>query len=187
VGILIKRFFLFCLIIALFISVESPSAYSMIPLGRIPLEYKVRAAYIFNFARFIQWPPDTFHSPSSPLVIGVLGRDPFIPSLQAALNGALVEGRPVQIKEVDTPADLAAIHILYVGRSEEERISDDLSVLRHRPILTVSDARGFLEQGGMIKFSIEDEKIVFTVNAHALERSGLKASSQMLQFAEREE
>jgi hypothetical protein len=148
--------------------------------GDVSLEYQVKAAFVFNFARFVTWPAGTFASPEAPLEIGLLGRDAFTTSIQKTLDGKTVEGRPLLVKQLnnaDTP-----VQILVVSAGEK-RVSSVLKTLAGKPTLTVGESRSFLKQGGMIRLGLEDDKVRFSINQPAVDASGLVVSSQMLQYA----
>jgi uncharacterized protein DUF4154 len=145
-------------------------------------EYDVKAAFLFNFTKFVEWPPAAFADEHSPLRICVLGENPFGKALQA-LMGDEVGGRRLSLTHLENLNHLETCHVLYVSRSEEDRLPHVLTGLRSAPVLTVGDTPGFIEQGGMINFILEGTKVRFDVNQEAAERAGIKVSSRLLALA----
>ena len=149
---------------------------------------KVKAAYLYNFTKFIQWPDTAFEDDKAPFVIGVLGDDPFGRILDDTVRGKKIAERSVKIrrlswKEEEGRTSLRSCHILYISDSERYRLDDILAALEQRPVLVVSDVREFASDGGMIGFVLEQGRIIFEVNREALERAELKASSKLLKLA----
>ncbi len=145
------------------------------------LEYQVKAAMIYNFAKFVRWPDG--EAAGKPLVVGVLGDDPFDGSLELALAGRSVFGSPVQVRNLDPSHGPFDCDVLFVGRSERRRIPQVLEQVRGRAVLTISDIDEFASAGGMIGFVIEDGRIRFEVNLDAARRAGLQISSKLLRLA----
>jgi hypothetical protein len=145
-------------------------------------EYEVKAAFLFNFTKFVEWPPAAYSDERSPLKICVLGNDPFGKTLHS-LTGEEVGGRRLSLMHPENLKDLESCHVLYVSRSERERLAQILAAVRSAPVLTVADTPGFIDQGGMINFILEGSKVRFDVNQEAAERAGLKISSRLLALA----
>jgi uncharacterized protein DUF4154 len=146
-------------------------------------EYQVKAAFLFNFAKFVEWPSSSFSDASAPLRICVLGRDPFGEELRNIIKDKTVNGRRL---EVDQGIDLQAArtcHILFIASSEKAELKRVFEVLRGTDALTVGDSKGFVEQGGMINFVLENNRVQFEVNRKAAEQVGLKISSKLLSVA----
>lgn len=149
-------------------------------------QYQVEAAFLYNFAKYVTWPPQAFAGPDAPLVIGVLGDDPFGDDLTAATARAkTVQGRPLQVVRGRSAAELARCHILFVSSSEESRLAQHLAVLNRANsfALTVGETDDFLRAGGMIRFVVETNKVRFEINAANAERAGLAISSKLLSLA----
>jgi hypothetical protein len=146
-------------------------------------EYKVKAAYLFNFLKFVEYPPESFADSLAPIVIGVVGEDPFGSALPQVVIGKTVQGRDLVIHVYRTGEDLRGAHILFIGASERKRLPAILSSLRGSSVLTVSDAAGFLEAGGMIQFLNENGRVRFAINVEATNRAKLKMSSKLLSLA----
>ena len=141
-------------------------------------EYEVKAAMLVNFTKFVEWP-----DASGPLVIGLLGRDPFGHALEAVLEEQRTgPGRQIVVRrEAQVPKD--AVHVLFIARSERRRMAECLAQLAGRPVLTVSDAEGFARLGGMIEFILEDDRVRFGCNAKAAQKAGVRISSRLLNLA----
>jgi hypothetical protein len=146
-------------------------------------EYDVKAAFLFNFAKFIEWPPRAFVSGSAPLVIGVLGADPFGDSLRNTVKGQTVQGRPIEIRACQSEGETASCHVLFISRAEGERCRELLKAVVGRPILTIGEADDFLDLGGMINFVLVNRNVRFDINTKGLNGAGLKASSKLLTVA----
>ena len=145
-------------------------------------EYQVKAAFLYNFAKFVDWPDDAAGS-SKPLVIAVFGSDPFGPVLDQTVQGRLVRGRPVIVRRPTRIADLLPCHILFVSSAEKNRVNEILQALGGAAVLVVGEMDGFLRLGGTIAFSVEQDKVRFEINAGAARYNGLKIDSKLLVLA----
>lgn len=139
------------------------------------LEYQVKAAFLFNFLKFVEWP--AAHN-DSPWVIGVLGRDPFGETLDRTVRGRSVNGRPVEVRRYARPSDVRDCQILFIGRAEFERVG----VLVQPGLLTVGEASGFLKAGGVINFYLEDNRVHFEIRPEVARVSGLRVGAQLLKL-----
>lgn len=148
-------------------------------------EYEVKSAMLVNFTRFVDWPPSLFSKPGQPLVIGVLGPDPFGQALDEVAREKIVNGRAIQVRRFDSWPPPEPVHVLFVGKIERRKMKGLFGSLGGQTILTVSDSDGFAGQGGMIGLTIEEGKVKFEVNLEAAERGGLKLSSKLLRLAAR--
>ena len=146
-------------------------------------EYQVKAAYLFNFLKFVQWPEESFADPLAPIVIGVVGEDPFGNALPQVVVGKTVQGRDLVIRIYRPGEDLRGAHILFISASERKRLPIILSSLRGSSVLTVADSLGFLDAGGMIQFLNENGRVRFAINVDATGRAKLKMSSKLLSLA----
>jgi hypothetical protein len=146
-------------------------------------EYQVKAAYLFNFFKFVEWPQDSFGDPTTPVVIGVVGEDPFGTTLPVVIAGKTVQGRELVFRKYYVGEDLRGAHILFISASEKKRLPAILLSLRGSWVLTVSDVDGFLDQGGMIQFVNENDRIRFAINLSATSQANLKMSSKLLSLA----
>lgn len=145
-------------------------------------EYQAKAAFLYNFTKFVEWPPQVFATPAAPLQICVLGDDPFGASLDALAERS-TQGRALVIRRVATPGQGAACQILFIAASEEARLPQLLAALAARPVLTVADVPGFAEAGGMINLSVDESRVRMEINVEAAQRAGLRISSQVLRLA----
>jgi len=145
-------------------------------------EYELKAAFLYRFANFIQWPELPAEKRKTPFIIGVAGPDPFGRALDDALKGKTVRGREVIVKRWPSVKDVDDCDILFIG-AETSTSSLMLSVLKGRPILTVSDTPTFLDRGGMINLVTEGTRLRFDVNSHAAHDSGLAIGSHLLSIA----
>ena len=146
-------------------------------------EYQVKAAYLFNFLKFVEWPDESFADPLAPIVMGVVGENPFGTALPQVITGKTVQGRDLVIRVYRTGEDLRAAHILFISASERKKLPVILSGLRGSSVLTVGDMRGFLEAGGMIEFLNENDRVRFAINLTATAQARLKMSSKLLSLA----
>jgi len=146
-------------------------------------EYQIKAAYIYNFAKFVNWPSKVFADASSPIVIGVLGEDPFGNTLEQTVKDKTVNGRKLQARRFDKINEVERCHILFVSSSEKMRLSRVLEQVRGSNVLTIGELGGFARQGGVIGFTMEGNKVGFEINIGAAKKAGLDVSSQLLKLA----
>jgi hypothetical protein len=145
-------------------------------------EYAVKAAFLYNFTKFVEWPADAFTGEHSQFKVCVLGEDPFGKSL-GVIAGESVAGRRISLLRTGEIKAPEGCHILFISRSERDRLSQVLADLKQEPVLTVGDTGGFLDQGGIINFILEGGKVRFEINQEAAERAGIKISSKLLRLA----
>lgn len=146
-------------------------------------EYQLKAAYLCNFAEFITWPESAFTNTTSPLVVGVLGADPFGAYLDEAAKGKTTGSHPLAVRRSRQLADLVDCHILFVSNSEASKLGEVLRTVRERPVLTVSDVPSFLIEGGIIKLSTLEKKVRFEVNLDAAAAANLHFQARLLRLA----
>lgn len=146
-----------------------------------PDEYGVKAAILYNLAKFVDWPTDAFADPAASLVICVLGVDPFGGVLDETVRGHGVGRRAVVAKRI---VDVTTgCHVLFIASSERRRLPAIMDRLHTRSVLTISEADGFTEQGGMIGLATEGERVRFDINVDAAERARLKVSARLMALA----
>jgi len=145
-------------------------------------EYQVKAAFLYNFAKFVEWPAELLANDPS-FVIGLLGEDPFGPLLDEAVAGKTVRDKRIVVKRFSRLEDAAGAHILFISDSEAGNVSRIVKGLSRTPVLTVSDIERFAERGGMVQLETEQNRVRFAINVAAVERAGLKPSSQLLKLA----
>ena len=146
-------------------------------------EYQVKASYLFNFLKFVEYPEDSFADPLAPIVIGVVGDDPFGSALPQVVIGKTVQGRDLVIRNYHFSENLRGAQILFISSSERKRLPQILSGLEGSTVLTVADTESFLQAGGMIQFLLEHDRVRFAINAEAAGRARLKISSKLLSLA----
>ncbi|HZM05288.1 MAG TPA: YfiR family protein [Candidatus Saccharimonadales bacterium] len=147
-------------------------------------EYKVKAVYLIKFVQFVGWPASAFASGDAPLVIGVLGNDPFGRVLDEVPEGEVVKNRRVVIRRYRNIRDVDNAQVLFIGQSEAPRIRPILGELKGQSILTVSDIEGFSYEGGIVRFLMVNNKVRFRINVDAARDANLQISSKLLQLAE---
>jgi len=146
-------------------------------------EYQLKAVFLFNFTQFVDWPEDSFASEQAPLVIGILGANPFGPFLEETVSGEKVKGHPVIIHQYSNAGEIKNCHILFINIEEEKKRAAIISFLKGRNILTVSEAPDFSKEGGMIRFFTTENKIKLQINPDASREAGLVISSKLLRLA----
>jgi hypothetical protein len=149
-----------------------------------PTEYQVKAAFLFNFAKFVEWPSAAFDDPTSPIVIGILGDNPFHDDLANTIRGKKIDEHPLVVKEVHSATETTNCHILFISTSEKKRLPEILTGLKGASVLTVGEMDHFTEAGGMINFVLEKTKIRFQINSDAASTVRLKISSKLLNLAQ---
>lgn len=147
-----------------------------------PSEYEVKAAYLYNFGKFVEWPAKIEEGDKT-FVICLLGQDPFGPALDATIAGETVRNKMVVAKRVSRVQEATACQILFVSSSEESRLKQILTALDRMSVLTVSDMAQFTDRGGMIQFVTQESHVHFEINLPAAERAGLAVSSELLKVA----
>ena len=152
-------------------------------LAQESVELRVKAAYLFNFAKFVEWPKTAFADENSAIVIGVAGENPFGTTLEDTVAGKRIGGRELQVRQVSSPGAARGCHMLFIADSERARLAQWLNAANGLPILTVGDWEGFAAGGGMIRFYRKDKTIRFRINLTRAEQAHLKISSKLLQVA----
>ena len=147
-------------------------------------EYDAKAAFLYNFTKFVEWPEAAFYDDLSSFRLCVLGDDPFGDGLKMIAQQE-VAGRKLALWRVSAMSDPSGCQILFVSRSERQRLPQILAAVRGAPVLTVADTAGFLEKGGIVNFVLEGSRVRFEINQQAAEQSRLKISSKLLRLATR--
>jgi len=148
-----------------------------------PSEYEVKAAFLFNFTKFVEWPDSTFSGPQAPIVIGIIGDDPFGDGLIRIVAGQKAQGRAIVIIKYRYGDDLRRCQVLFISASERLRSGEILAKLQDASVLTVSDIDGFAEAGGMMQFVMQESRVHFVVNLDAATQSKLHVSAKLLALA----
>ncbi len=149
-----------------------------------PSEYQVKAVFLFHFAQFVEWPPEAFADSQAPVLIGILGEDPFGPFLDETVSGEHVRGRPIEIRRFRRTDDIGECHILFISRSERDRTDAILTAVGDRPILSVMDDEPGGRRGGIIGFVADRSRIRFRISVEAAHAAGLTISSKLLRLAD---
>ncbi len=145
-------------------------------------EYEIKAAFLYNFARFTDWPDEADH-PQDPFTFCILGEDPFGGGLEATTRGKSVHGRPVAVEHLGTAPEGRSCRVVFIAPSEHKQLGKILDALDGSSALTVGDSEGFSESGVMINLVVEDRQVRFEVNAEAARHAGLRLSSRLLELA----
>jgi len=146
-------------------------------------EVQIKAAFLYKFGEFVQWPPAAFARPDAPFSIGVLGADDVAAALEHAVAGRTVQGRPVTVRRMRRGESLAGLHVLFIGQAESSRLAETLAAARGEAVLTVTESENALSSGSIINFVAEDQKVRFDVALPPAERGRLKISSRLLAVA----
>jgi hypothetical protein len=146
-------------------------------------EYKVKAAFIYNFARFVEWPSESFASADAPFVIAVVGTDPFNGALEQAVAGKKVGTRRVEIRHFDSIDKIGSCQILFVATTDDDSQVKIIHKVENDHVLTVGESDNFDSNGGSFRFFMEDNKVHFEVNTDAADLAKLRVSSKLLKLA----
>jgi hypothetical protein len=166
---------------ALVVSVAVPTALAQGPTAAS--ERSVKAAFIYKFLGYVDWPADAFAAPDAPLVIGVMGADDLAGDLGELVRGRDVNGHPLEVRPLRSGDALAGVNVLFVGAAERRRLSALTRAAATRGILTISEAREGLDDGSIINFMLIDGRVRFEVALDAAERAGIRLSSRLLAVA----
>jgi hypothetical protein len=160
-------------------------ASAMVARGQTPSpsEYQLKAAFLLNFAKFIDWPPSSFATPQSPFAICILGADPFGRAMDDVLQGKTIGDRTVTVERTNRLAEVRHCQMVFVSASEKSRVPEIIEGLRGTNALVVGETEGFAVAGGMIQFALEENHVRFLINTDAADRAGLKVSSKLLSLA----
>ena len=147
-------------------------------------EYKIKAVFLFNFTQFVEWPANAFNKEDDPFVIGILGKDPFGSYIDNAIADEKMGTHPITIVRYNNVSEVNNCQMLFISSNDDESLLEILSLLSNRSILTVSDAPGFVQAGGVIGFITLKNKIKLQVNLNAAKTANLNISSKLLSVAE---
>lgn len=147
-------------------------------------ENQIKAAFLAKFAHYLEWPATAFATADEPIVIGLLGTDPFGPEFDASLRAFKVAGRPLQVRRLRLVTEAKGCHLLYISPSENERLKTILAALRGQPIFSVGDHEDFLKLGGVLCFWRKGERVAFQINLDALRETKITAQPRLLQLSD---
>jgi hypothetical protein len=147
-------------------------------------EYQMKAAYLYNFAKFVEWPAQAFKNPHDPISICVLGQNPMFHTLEEVVNGETIEDRKLIVRTVSDLDQVSNCHILYIGSSDRKYLRAILRDFKVTGILTVGEAEGFAAEGGVANFKLEGNKVRIEINTNAAEEQRLRISPKLLSLAQ---
>ena len=147
-------------------------------------EYQLKAAFLFNFTQFVEWPAHTFPSSQAPAVIGILGKDPFGNYLEEIIKGETIDKHALVIQHFETVEEVTNCQILFINVSDKTQLQSIIKKLKGKSMLTISEASGFSKLGGMIRLYTKDDKINIQINVDATKEENLTISSKLLKLAE---
>ena len=153
-------------------------------LGQSANQYQVKAAFLYNFAKFIEWPPQSFKGPDDPIAICVVGLNPFGAMIEDTVRGKTLDGRAFVVRNVPNVQQTGGCHILFISSSERKQVQSILESIKTPGVLTVGEAEGFARNGGIINFKLDGGKVRFEVNLEAAAKEGLQIRSNLLSLAE---
>jgi hypothetical protein len=155
------------------------------------LEYEVKAAFLYNFAKFVEWPDTAFDAADAPIVFCVMGNNPFDGRLERVVSDRTANGRRIEVRSVTSSGASSGCHLAFFDESQQVDVARIVQISAGRgpgaPVLTVGESEHFAEVGGMIRLLVEEGRVRFDINAAIAERAGLKLSSQLLKLARRVE
>lgn len=161
-------------------AVSLPAAGDGIPVA----EYQLKAVFLYNFSKFVEWPPQAFANSGDPFAICVLGDNPFGSALEDEVRGKTVADRPIAIRLISTGQQARACQILFISASERKRLRGLLDALRGCCVLTVGDTEDFAANGGIVRFKMKDARVRIEIDADAAARNNLRISSRLLSLAD---
>ena len=149
---------------------------------KVPREYQLKAAFLFNFTKFVEWPTQSFAIVESPVVIGVLGKNPFGNELENAVKARTINGRPLLVKFLTTIESAREVQLLFVAQDYDQQ-KELFIALKHTNVLTVGESESFAKQGGIITLTLEGDKLRFEINMDSADEAKLKISAQLQKLA----
>lgn len=176
------------LALVLFLAAWTSAGAAAAPATQVP-EYNAKAGYLLLFTRYVVWPESAFSSPEAPIVIGILGENPFGDVLERTVNGLRSQGRPIIVREVDTPLAARECHVVFIARHHQTQEAAWLELLAAHPVLTVTESGHGLERGAVLDLALEETlrgtRVTFSASLSAARDSGLQLSASMLASARR--
>jgi hypothetical protein len=165
-------------------------AAAALALGNLPVdaqvsrEYQLKAVFLFNFAQFTDWPDSAFANEKSPLVIGIVGPDPFGSALEATIHDESIKGRPLVLEHYSRVADIKSCHILFITQPELRHMDEIVKSVKEKPVLTVADSDGSAAAKAIIQFTLQNNKVHFHINTEAARVANISLSSKLLRVAD---
>ena len=152
--------------------------------AQVSREYQLKAVFLYNFAQFTEWPTNALADDKSPIVIGIVGMDPFGGALEQTIRDENVGGHPLVVQHYPRPTDIKPCHILFFTQSENRHVGEILAAVKDKPVLTVCDMDNYLTSGVIIRFVLVNNKVHFRVNVEAARAANISISSKLLRVAE---
>lgn len=146
-------------------------------------EYQVKAAFVYNFLKFIEWPTTNAPAANAPVVIGVVDKGPMLEALTLTAKGRRINGHDLVVKTLENPAEAKAVQVLFVPGNDRKHLSDWLGEVQTASVLTIGESETFAHQHGMINFLLEGDKVRFEIDVGAAEHAGLTISAQLQKLA----
>ena len=160
------------------------SAKSQMGFTVYPTEYQIKAKYLYNFTRYVNWPKEVFTDSISPFVIGIVGQDPFGIELEKTVEGKNIKNRTFSVKRFNSINDLEFCHMLFIGLIDKKHQNQILNKIKGLSILTVGNRTNFTQDGGIINFIEKKEQVRFEINTKVARESRLKISTKLLKMAD---
>jgi hypothetical protein len=161
-------------------------AVALLPVsaGRPSEEYRVKGAYLLNFAKFVEWPDRAFQGPRDPIAICILGTAPFTAALDVAAHAVVVENRSVTVRQIQDTVQARQCHIVFLSASERRQVRGVIDAVRGGNVLTVGETDGFVASGGVIELSVDDSRIRMKISTGGAKKAGLRISAKLLSLAQ---
>jgi hypothetical protein len=171
-----------CLLLYLFTSMLCVALPSF-PQGATPTEYQVKAAFLLNFAKFIEWPPEAFPHGNASITLCVFRYDPFGRALDDIIRGKTINERGVVARRINEPAGVKLCQLVFISDRDDKQLPEILDILKGSSALVVGESEDFARRGGGIQFFLEDNKLRFAINVDAVQKARLTLSSKLLALA----
>jgi len=146
-------------------------------------EYQIKAAFLYNIPKFVEWPATSFATASDPIVIGLFGNSPFGNQLEIIVKDRKINGRDIVVKHITKVDDVKTLHVLFLSAADDQQFATIKAVIQNSPVLMVGESTKFADAGGTVDFVLVGDKVRFEINMAAAERAGLKISSQLQKLA----
>lgn len=152
--------------------------------AQVSREFQLKAVFLYNFAQFAEWPESAFSGEKSPIIIGIVGPDPFGNALEETVHGENIQGHPLTIEHFARAADIKTCHILFITQPEIRHLDEISKDIKGKPVLTVADTDGPSSSAAIIRFVVENNKVHFRINPEAARAENISLSSKLLRVAE---
>lgn len=177
---LAPKFFLAITVVAIFVLSSLPAH------AQVSREYQLKAVFLYNFAQFTEWPESAFANPKSPIIIGIIGPDPFGSSLESTVHGETIQGHPLVIEHYLRVADIKTCHILFITQPEIRHMDEIVKSVKGKPVLTVTDSDNAASAAAIIRFNLQNNRVHFRINVEAARLANVSLSSKLLRVADAE-